>query len=220
MSCEQHYYADDTQLYLSCPLNESHQAVAAINYDLENLFDYSSKSGLIVNFSKSMITVFGNKCDRLAFVEAYEGKIKICNKPLPFKSKVKNLGLFLDAELRFSHHINKCLQKAFINLKLIYHNRHILEKKTKSLLCEALVLSHLNFCDSIYGPCLTYYNALRVQKLQNSCLRLIYGIKKFDHISPTLQLNGWLNMKNRRYIHSACFHRNIILYKSPPYLFS
>lgn len=86
------------------------------------------------------------------------------------------------------------------------------------MLCEQLVLSQVNYCDTIYGPCLRHSEARRIQRLQNSCLRLIYGIRKYDRISHTLKLNNWLNMHNRRYLHTATLFFGLIKTKTPAYL--
>lgn len=87
------------------------------------------------------------------------------------------------------------------------------------MLCETLVLSPLNFCDTVYGPCLDSYDTKRVQKLQNSCLRLIFGIRRRDRVSHKLKEIGWLNMYNQRVLHAVCFFYKIIKYKTPPYLY-
>lgn len=44
----------------------------------------------------------------------------------------------------------------------------------KEQISESLVLSHFNFGDVLYGPCL---------KTQNFCCRLILGLRKYYHIS-------------------------------------
>lgn len=87
------------------------------------------------------------------------------------------------------------------------------------MLCESLVLSQLHYCDTVYGPCLNSLDINRIQKLQNSCLRLIFGVRKYEHISHTLKQVNWLNMKNRRYLHSACQFYAVLLNQSPTYLF-
>ena len=122
---------------------------------------------------------------------------------MSFQESFKNLGLIIDQDLRFVEHINRCLQKGYGSLKVIYQNRSILDRHVKSVLCEQLVLSQLSYCDVVYGPCLRSLEIRRIQKLQNSCLRLIFGIRKYSRISHTLKLNNWLNMYNRRYLHSA-----------------
>lgn len=91
--------------------------------------------------------------------------------------------------------------------------------KQKKTLCDSLVLSRFNFADTVYGPCIDASDRRRIQVVQNSCLRLIYGIRRRQHISHKLVDAGWLNMSNRRTLHAACVCHKIILYKEPRYLY-
>jgi hypothetical protein len=68
LSCLQHYYADDAQIYLSFPPDESKQAVAALNFDLNQIFTLLVKHCLQINASKSALIIFGKKADRIKFV--------------------------------------------------------------------------------------------------------------------------------------------------------
>jgi len=219
LSCSQHYYADDSQIYLSFFPAEAKQAVAALNYDLNRIYDVSMKHCLQLNAGKSAVIVFGRKGDRDKFL-LDNHSIEINGQRVKFCDSVKNLGIVMDKDLRFTQHISKCLQKAYLMLKFIYQNREFLSRKHKIMLCESLVLSQLNYGDAVYGPCLTTFDKTRIQKLQNSCLRLIFGIRKFDRISHTLQTANWLNMKNRIFLHSAVLYSKILTKKSPPYLFN
>lgn len=86
-------------------------------------------------------------------------------------------------------------------------------------MCDSLVLSHFNHCDVVFGPCLDSSDIKRIQKTQNSCLRLIYGIKRPQRISHKLKEAGWLSMYNRRKHHMVCFFYKILKYKTPEYLY-
>lgn len=68
-------------------------------------------------------------------------------------------------------------------------------------------------------PSLDAVDRYRIQKVQNSCLRLIYGVRRRNHISPFLLESGWLNMFNRSKLHMATLYFKILKFKSPPYLF-
>lgn len=59
---------------------------------------------------------------------------------------------------------------------------------------------------------------LRIQRVQNSCLRLIFGIRKYERVSYRLRDLNWLNMENRRLLHAAVFYHKIIVNKQPQYL--
>lgn len=86
----------------------------------------------------------------------------------------------------------------------------------RKLLCESLVLSKYNYCDHIYGFAIDAVDKYRVQKVQNACSRLIFGLRKYDHISHTYRDLNWLTMENRRLFHFGCFIYHIINGKDPP----
>ena len=48
----------------------------------------------------------------------------------------------------------------------------------KIRLCDTLILSIFNYCDILYGPCLDAYTSMRIQKVQNSYVRLLLLLTK------------------------------------------
>ena len=119
--------------------------------------------------------------------------------------------------LRFKPHINSCIRIAYLNLKLIYNNKDFLSVPHRKLLCESLVLSRFNY--TLYRSNIDSDDARRIQVVQNSCLRLIFGIRRREHISHKLFDVSWLNMKNRRLFSSLCLFQKIIFFKYPKYLY-
>lgn len=128
------------------------------------------------------------------------------------------MGLIIDYNLRFKEHVSQCIRRSYISLKMLYPHRKLLSETLKIKLAEVLVLSHFNYCDVIYGPCLEKIDINRIEKLQKSCLRFIYGIRKYDPISHKLKEAKWLNMENRRKMHSLVLFHGVISKKCPPYL--
>ena len=141
LSCNSHYYADDTQMYLSFYLEEASQAVAALNYDLLNVVNFGTNHCLKLNSDKSVAVIFGGRMERQRFIDDYSGLIQIQNREIKITNIIKNLGLHIDNDLRFTEHITKCLQKAYCNLRLIFQQRHVLNRQVKSMSCDSLVLS-------------------------------------------------------------------------------
>ena len=66
---------------------------------------------------------------------------------------VKNLGVIFDSRLYFEHHIKSLCSP--LNGTLSYLNRvkNTLDQKSRILLINALIFSHLNYCSSIWGKC-------------------------------------------------------------------
>lgn len=211
-----HCYADDTQLYYSFDPSEADSANFRINRDVTDLLEYSSAHNLTVNPKKSRLIFFG-KSRVLEEVKPLIS-ITINNLDVEVVDVVRDLGLLVSSDLRFKEHIASCSRKAYTNLKLLYNSYHILGKSTKILLCNSLVLSHLNYCDVAYGPCLDRLTSVRIQRIQNSCIRYICGLRRRDHVSHKLNELCWLNMENRRKLHLYCFAYKVLTFRTPPYL--
>lgn len=215
-NCNIHLYADDTQLYYSFPPQVINDACNVVNNDLDTFVSAAKDHCLVINSSKSKVLLFGSKlnCQRIS----NNVNIIVNDAKLEVVANAKNLGVIMDTELRFEKHINTVLQKAYSSLKMIYGIRHFLPFHVKKLLCETLILSLFNYADVLYGPCLAQKYKFKIQKIQNCCLRLIFGIQRRRRIAHKLKEIGWLNMERRRTLHSACLYHRIIFSRKPPYL--
>ena len=58
----------------------------------------------------------------------------------------------------------------------------------------------------------------KIQKVQNSCFRFIFGLRKYDHISHCLTKLDTLNMEERRLLHGLCLMYKINRNVAPRYL--
>lgn len=216
--CEVHCYADDTQLYYSFDSERIDDANNIINNDIDELITASVNHNLCINPSKSKVMLFGRTFQRSRYAE--DLNVKVNDISIACVNEAKNLGLTIDSDLRFKEHIKNCIKKAFSNLRNIYASKDLLNRDTLRLLCNSLVLSHFNYCDVVYGPCLDIVTSRRIQRIQNSCARLICNMKRREHISHKIKEINWLNMANRRLLHAlVCFQR-IVTTKSPPYLYN
>ena len=161
--------------------------------------------------------VFGSRklCER--FVQTRQ--IKINDQTLPFVDGVRNLGIFMDNTFRYRSHILTSLKNAYLRLKFLFPHRRVLSQEIKTMLCESLVLSCFLYCSPTFFPCLDSIHLSKIQKVQNACLRYIFGLRKFDHVSHRLKDLKWLNMKNRFVLHSVVLYHRIINLRQPTYLF-
>ena len=211
-------YADDTQLYHSFAPHEYQAAFTKINTDLQTMFTVSRQHHLLINPTKSAVIIFGSKhsCARIN----NNINLKIDNTDIPVVNNIRNLGIILDTSFRYRYHVSNCLKKAYYKLKLLFPHRSYLPRNIKTLLCEILILSNFNFCCQVYAPSLDKEFQNKIQKVQNSCIRYIFGILKHEHVSHKLKELHLLNMQNRFKLHSACLYHKIVRTKHPSYLYN
>ena len=206
--CKVQAYADDTQIYCHFKHDEYLNASILLNEELNSLNRLSLEHNLHLNPSKSSLMIFGNK-GRADFLSE-NMNITIDGVRLPIVKRAKNLGIILDTELRFREYVKSLIQRSFLSLKILYNNRHVLSFSLRKMLCESLVLSNFNYCDFVYGPCLDAMDRDRIQKVQNACSRLVFGLRKFNHISHTFGMLNWLKMDYRRTLHLGKFVMRIL----------
>lgn len=213
-NCNIHLYADDTQLYLSFLPETKDIAEANINADIKRLIKFSESHCLELNVDKSHLLVFGKQKDLIGD----SLNISINNDIIGRTETARNLGLTFDTSLRFKPHVNNCIRKAYASLKMLFPHRHILSQQLKIKITDSIVLSHFNYCDVVYGPCLDSVDINRIQKVQKSCLRFIYGIRKYEPVSFKMNDAHWVKMEKRRQVHAIVLFHRIIFNKCPPYL--
>ena len=190
-----HGHAEDTQLYSSInPYRVSNQVVAVQDMEncISNVRDWMTASKLKMNDDKTECMLIETR-QQLAKVSLE--KIKVGENSIPPSQIVKNLGTLMDCNLTFHKQVNNC-KTPFYFLYGIRKIRKYLTKDVTATLFNALVISRVDYCNSIlYG--LPAYQIAKLQRVQNTAARLVYMIPKFTHISPYLKELHWLPVKFR-----------------------
>ena len=212
-----HMYADDTQLYYSCKLENVNNTISDINSDLERISKFSKTNCLKLNAAKSKFIIIGSRHNLKQLKNTVLDPIKIDNKIIEREYEAKNLGVTFDEELTWTRHVNLSIAKAYGKLKHGYRFKNFLNESSKFKLSETYILSQLNYGDVILQN-LTVALQKKLQKLQNSCVRFTFGLRKFDHISGFIKEKKLLNMSNRRMLHSLTLMFKIRNKKAPSYL--
>jgi len=148
-----------------------------INSDLTLINCWASQNCLLLNSSKSQAIIFGNKINYLDIPPIY-----IDLKIIPYSHSVRNLGLIMSSDLTWDNHINSICQKMFNTLRLMRSKCLGTPRATRLLLVKSLVLSHLFYCDIIFSKLKGSLMA-KVTKIFNNCLRYIYDLRLYDHLS-------------------------------------
>ena len=217
--CNVHLYADDTQIFISGKIEDIFALIAKINTDLNGILEFSDANNLTLNVKKCKYIIFGS-ASKLKILNGMNlPPISINNKTLKRETEVDNLGVRFDDRMTWEKHINKAVSKSFGKLKCAYRAKNFLNKKSKATIVEYYVLSHFNYC-SILMQNLTQKLKDKIQKLQNSCTRFIFGLKKYDHISQHFKQLKVLNMDNRRSLQALTLMHKVVNKKAPSYLCS
>ena len=94
---------------------------------------------------------------------------------------VKYLGVWLDANLNWSHHINNLIKKVRSLTGILYRKKYVLTPQCRKTLYFSLIYSSLIYCIEIYGNAKRKWLNPLITKC-NSLLRIIQDKSRFDHV--------------------------------------
>ena len=190
-----HGYADDHQILKAFCIEFQYEAIrCSVPRCLDIIAVWMKTFFLKLNSSKSQIIIFSpaNLSNQV-----HIDNVKLSNGTnIKITNTVTNLGIKLDSQLTFAPQINSLCSHSYQLLRNLYSVQKYLEADHLRLLVQSIIVSKIDYCNSLlYG--IPMYEINKLQRLQNSCARLIYGKKKNDHVTELLQMLHWLPIRQR-----------------------
>lgn len=217
--CKYHMYADDVQIYLSFPISKLVESVQLLSSDLNSIVDFCSKHNLNLNVGKTQAIFIGGSHYVASLDSVYVPPLIIKDCIVPYSTQVNNLGVIFDNTLCWSQQCSLLVRKVFGGLAQLRRNFSFIPPNVRKLLVQALIFPHLDYPAVLFTD-ITYDNNLKIQRLQNACIRFISGTSKFDHITPIYKELGILKLEERRVLAIAKLTWKIIKFETPLYLFT
>ena len=184
-------YADDTQILVSGPRNGIRSLISRMEASLASLNAWFCAHALKVNASKTQLMVFGSR-QNLRNLPRF--KISFRDAELQPCAQARNLGVVFDGALTWEAHIAELSRRCTGVLIGLSHARHCLPDGILKTIVTALVISRVQYCLTIYGNG-SQQNFDRLQKIMNFAARVIFGRRKFDHVSGLRDSLGWIPPK-------------------------
>ena len=191
-------YADDTQILVSGKKSEISAVVSRMESVLASLDSWFRSNGLKVNAAKTQLMLLGSPPNLRTLPDI---RVSYRDHDLLPISEAKNLGLTFDRSLNWTAHVATVTRNCFGVLSGLSLLRGHLPTAVILTLVNALVISQIRYCISVYG-CGTEQNLSRVQKVLNYAAKVVFGRKKFDHASELLDRLGWLNAQQLASYHT------------------
>ncbi len=168
-----HWYADDTQLYISTRPDETSK-LSKLTECVKNVKDWMTNNFLLLNSDKTEILLIGPKnCTQ----NILDHNLKLDGCTLT-SSTVKNMGVILDSNLYLENHISHVTKTAFFHLRNIAKLGNMLSVSDAEKLVHAFMTSRLDYCNALLGAA-----------------RVLTRSRKYDHITAILQSLHWLPIK-------------------------
>lgn len=141
------FYADDLQLYHSFHPNAANDAINKLEGCTREIQRWLLHNWLSLNAAKSELILCGTR-QQLSKLPNFS--IQIAGSVLTRKESARDLGVILDENMGFDRHVKIVSRNALFHLKSIARLRRSLSQSHAQLLVNALVLSRLDFCCSLF----------------------------------------------------------------------
>ena len=195
-----HMYADDTQLYIE--FNPLFQDLSSIEERIIQCFqdikNWMIQNKLKLNQSKTEALIVQTKTN-YSSCSINSVKLGTRGDSVETSPVVKSLGVLFDQFLTFEDHVNSIISCCNMHLRNLRVISSKLSYDLKRQLIHCLIFAKLDYCNGLlYG--LPDYLIKKLQKVQNSCVRFLFGgkvIKKWDSVTPFLKKAHFLPIRQR-----------------------
>ena len=208
-------YADDTQLFhSSCPDDYS-TLTQSLQDCVSDIKRWMSANRLKLNDDKTEAIRFVTSASSTQ--HDFPRDIRLETSSIDFSGSVRNLGFIFDNDLTLKKHVLKTCQTAYSEIRRIGSICHYLSFNATKTLVISLVLSRLDYCNSLFSGCPQSLIKL-LQQVQNSAAKLVFKARRSDHCTPLLKQLHWLPVEQRIKYKCACLCYYVFTGTAPAYL--
>ena len=202
-------YADDSTIYLA----EAKISDLNINLDreLKLVLDWINSNKLILNVSKTTSVVIGTNYS-LCLKPKLD--LSISNMLIKQVEETKLLGVIIESKLSWDKHIQRVVTKMGNTLSVIKRCAKYLTKQTIKQVIQALVLSHLDYCSTVWSNT-SLGNIRKLQLVQNKAARVALSCGWRTNVIKMHECLSWFEVKNRLLYSLMVFIKNVIRAKTP-----
>lgn len=188
-----HFYADDSQIYITFDVKDSNAAVAKVEDIVLAIKKWMSDNFLCLNEDKTEVLLIASKCNH---TKLDIPEVKIGENNIKPALQAKNIGFIFDSVMNAKAQVNQMCKSGWFYLRKIGKIRPYLDTKSTEILVHCFITSRidLNNCLLLGLPKTLLH---KLQLLQNTAARMIRKVRKFDHITSTLIDLHWLPIPQR-----------------------
>lgn len=193
-SIPHHFYADDSQLYVSFSMRDSTAALQTLQSCLNSVQSWMQANKLKLNPEKTEFLLIGHEQQRKKYFGLFPYHLlNISTSPA---DKARNLGVIFDRNLNLQSHVTAVCKACFYHLRDLRRIRRHLSYDSAKALGYALVSSRLDYCNSLLHG-LANKQISRLQRVQNRLARIVTKSRPFARSAPLLRSLHWLPVQFR-----------------------
>ena len=195
--CKVHHFADDTNLL--CMSNSIKKLNKLVSADLKHLVHWLNANKFSLSVKETRMVIFKSKQKK------FEGdlKIKLCGKRLYPSESVKYLGVKIDTNLNWEHHVNDLSIKLNRANTLLFKMRKYVSLKILRSIYFAIFDSYLSYCCLVWAQ-----NSSTIQLiviLQKKAVRIINFQPRNSHTSPLFKQSSILKFQDKTCLENILF---------------
>ena len=120
--------------------------------------------------------------------------IRIGSKNIVPAEHVRNIGFLMDKLCKNTKHINNLSSLLCHQLRNIQNIRGKLNFEAAKRVAQALILSKLDYCNSLLGGT-PESHLFHLQCIQNMACRVVHNLRKYDHVPALMNSLHWLRVR-------------------------
>ena len=192
-----HFYADDTQLYLSFDPKDNasiSDSVTTVQECIKDIKVWMNNNMLKLNDDKTEVLLISSPYFQKFLQE--DASILVDQTSVSRSKSARNIGVIFDDEMLLKEHIATVCKIAFFHLRNIGLIRKYLTSDSCATLVHSLVSSRIDYCNALLvnlPACLL----AKLQRVLNTAARIVSLRPKTQDITPVLISLHWLPIKFR-----------------------
>ena len=140
-----HFYADDTQLYISFKDCDVHVARLRVENCAADICHWMDVNELKLNHDETEIMLIYSKYH----TRPLSSYFSIGNERLTTTANARSLGVVLDDNMLLDVHVSDICRSSFNQLKNLSKIRKYLKRETSEIAVHAFITSKLDYCNSL-----------------------------------------------------------------------
>jgi hypothetical protein len=163
-SLHPHLYADDTQVYGSCSTADVRQLQSRVSSCVDDIASWMQSNRLKLNTDKTEVLwcATSRRQHQLPTTPT-----RISNDLITSSTSVRDLGIYLDADLSMRSHVHNTVSKCFAMLRQLPSTRRSVPASAYQTLIVSLVLTKLDYGNAVLSG-LPAHLIRRIQSVMNA----------------------------------------------------
>ena len=213
--CDVNIYADDTAFYYAS--NDIEHVNQVLQSELTQVFEWLCANKLSLHVGKTNSMLICSKQKR-RHLNRSNITLDLDNGNIEQVKNLKYLGIVLDENLKYAEYMNALIGKLNRSIGVLRRASRYVSQISRVTLYNTMVLPHIDYCSTVWGNVICKSDLKRLQRIQNSAMRIILECPARTHICDMLKTLNWLNIEQRLFFNLCCQMWKITNRKSPSYL--